>query len=78
WSGYKVLMPTMDIKTMSKNDLMYWLKRANFEFYSSRAVKELSLKSVKKRLKQIKSIDDVRLMTRLLKYFFTDVIRRGK
>ncbi|MEM3519594.1 MAG: cobalamin-dependent protein [Candidatus Hadarchaeales archaeon] len=78
WSSYKVLMPTMDIKTMSKDDLMYWLKRANFEFYSARLVKELSLKSVKKRLKQLKSIDDVGLMARLLRYFLTDVMRRGK
>jgi magnesium-protoporphyrin IX monomethyl ester (oxidative) cyclase len=77
WSGYKVLSPTMDIRTMSKAEVASWLKRANREFYKFRLLREFSLRSIRKRLKQVRSRDDARLILRLVKYFVSDVMRRG-
>ncbi len=77
WSGYKVLSPTMDIKTMSEAEVSDWLRKANREFYKHRLIKELSLKNIDKRLKQMRSRDDARLVLRLVKYFLTDVLKRG-
>lgn len=77
WSGYKVLNPTMDIKTMSKADIAAWLRRANREFYRYRLARELSPKKIGKRMKQIRSRDDARLVLRLVRYFVSDVLRRG-
>jgi len=78
WSGFKVLSPTMDIKTMSKEEIAVWLRRANREFYKHRLKGEFSLKKFRKRLKQMRSRDDARLVLRLAKYFISDVLRRGE
>jgi radical SAM superfamily enzyme YgiQ (UPF0313 family) len=77
WSSYKVLSPTMDIKTMSRAEIAAWLKRANREFYKYRIVKEITPRKINKRLRQVSTKDDARLVLRLVKYFVSDVLRRG-
>jgi len=77
WSGFKVLSPTMDIKTMNREEIAAWLKKANREFYKYRLMKELSLRKMGKRLKQMRSRDDARFVLRLAKYFISDVLKRG-
>jgi len=77
WSTYKVLTPVMNLEAMSKADLGAWLRRANREFYKYRLTKELSPRKMVKRIKQIRSYDDARLVLRLVRYFISDVLKRG-
>lgn len=78
WSAYKVLSPVMNLETMSKADLGAWLKKANRGFYKYRITKEISPKKIIRRTKQIRSYEDMRLVFRLLKYFISDVLKRGE
>lgn len=78
WSTYKVLSPVMNIEAMSKADLGAWLRKANREFYKYRLTKELSPRKMVKRIKQISSYDDARLVLRLVRYFISDVLKRGE
>jgi len=77
WSSFKVLTPAMNIGTMSRAEIASWLRKANREFYRYRILRELSPGKIGRRLKQLRSRDDARLVLRLVRYFISDVLRRG-